>query len=138
MEPHQGSGAGQAMEDAYILGAILTHPLVTRASLDVALDIYQELRLPRALDVQRRSVVNGQLYNFRDDRFAHFVSADGNSTVICTGEDTGRLWEIGHAVVDNWTWAWTTNIEDDRRRATELIDQKLGGYAPEASLRSRL
>lgn len=125
MEPHQGSGAGQAIEDAYILGALLTHPRVTRATLRIALDAYQQVRLPRANDVQRRSVINGHLYDFRDNRFAHFVSPDGLSTINCTSEDAGRLWEIGHASVESWKWAWTTSIEDDRRYAMDLLEGRL-------------
>lgn len=114
------------MEDAYILGALLTHPQTTCATLRRTIEVYQQVRLPRANDVQRRSVINGQLYAYRDARFAHFVSPDGLSTRSCTSEDAGRLWEIGHAAVENWKWAWTTSIEDERRHAIDLLEEKIG------------
>lgn len=52
MAPFQGSGAGQAVEDAYVLGSLLGHPAVTLKNLPTVLDIYQKIRLPHANEVQ--------------------------------------------------------------------------------------
>lgn len=61
MTPHQGSGAGQGIEDAYVLAALLAHPRTTRETLPVALKAYEAIRLPFAIDVQRRSSRSGRL-----------------------------------------------------------------------------
>lgn len=66
MAPHQGSGAGQAVEDAYILAALLSNPLTTLKTLPTALKVYEEVRLPFAKDVLRRTAVNGRLYEFNE------------------------------------------------------------------------
>ena len=44
MTPHQGSGAEQAIEDAYILGSILGSFFVKLEKLPTALKIYEEVR----------------------------------------------------------------------------------------------
>lgn len=126
MAPFQGSGAGQAVEDAYILGSLLGHPLVTLETVPAALKIYEQIRLPHANEVQRRSLRAAWLISFQDPRCARFDALDGESTVECTGDDTGRLWEIGHEMVTAWMWAWTTDIEDDRAKAIKLLEEKLG------------
>ncbi|KAL0954169.1 hypothetical protein HGRIS_005302 [Hohenbuehelia grisea] len=48
MTPHQGSGAGQAMEDAFILATLLGHPRTTRGTISRALKVYDEIRRPFA------------------------------------------------------------------------------------------
>lgn len=125
MAPHQGSGAGQAIEDAYVLGSLLGHPSVTLSTLPIALEIYQKIRLPHANDKQRRSAEAALVYSFEDPRFAHFDAPGGKATRECTGDDAGSLWEMGHALVDGWKWAWTTSVEDDRLRAMNMLEESL-------------
>jgi len=55
MEPHFGAGAGQAMEDAYALGRLLTHELTHAGNVDDALKVYEEVRLPFANNIVQRS-----------------------------------------------------------------------------------
>ena len=125
MTPHQGSGAGQAIEDAYILAAILAHPLTTLETLPAALKVYEAIRLPHGIDVQRRSRENGKLYEFSEPRFAHLdLGTAGNDQQEAV--DVGKLWESGHAAAENWQWAWTTDIDDDKDRAIKLLEEKLG------------
>ncbi|KAH8111716.1 FAD/NAD-binding domain-containing protein [Phellopilus nigrolimitatus] len=124
MTPHQGSGAGQAIEDAYILASILAHPLTTLASIPAALKVYETVRLPHANDVQRRSRENGKLYEFADPRFADLNLGGGT---ISSEPDPQTLWKLGDAIFENWKWAWTTDIEDDRKKAIALLEERVSG-----------
>lgn len=126
MSPFNGSGAGQAIEDAYILGSILGHPAVTLETIPIALKLYEEVRLPLANEVQRRSLQAAWIVSFQDPRFAQFDGPDGETTVECTGDDTGKLWEKGHAMITDWMWAWTTDAEDVHVRAIKQLEEKLG------------
>ena len=122
----QGSGAGQAIEDAYIMGSLLGHPAVTSDKIPIALEIYEQVRLPFAIEVQRRSAQAAWIGSFQDPLTAQFDAPGGEATVECTGEDVGQLWNVGHQVADNWKWTWTTNAEDDRVRAMKILFEKLG------------
>ncbi|KAG1745182.1 hypothetical protein EDB19DRAFT_1906310 [Suillus lakei] len=64
MKPHLGAGAGQAIEDAFVLGRLLAHPLTTFDNVPAALKAYQDVRLPFAQFVARESERIGYMYNF--------------------------------------------------------------------------
>ena len=117
MTPHQGSGAGQAIEDAYVLGSLLGHPSVTLATLSSALKVYQKIRLSFANEVQRRSAEAAWRQSFLDPKYAHLGRE-------CTPNDVGLLWEIGHESAESMKWTWTTEIEDDRQRGMKLFDEQ--------------
>ncbi|KAI5117342.1 hypothetical protein M0805_001947 [Coniferiporia weirii] len=123
MTPHQGSGAGQAIEDAYILSALLAHPLTTLSTLRTALKVYEKVRLPHGNEVQRLSAENGRLREFDDARFSGLIMDLHDKTTQPSSTDAGKLWEIGHTMIENWKWAWTTDIEDDRERAIALLKE---------------
>ena len=40
MLPHLGAGAGQALEDAYLLSRLLSHPQAAASKLEVELHVY--------------------------------------------------------------------------------------------------
>ncbi|KAG1719187.1 FAD/NAD(P)-binding domain-containing protein [Suillus lakei] len=61
MTPHLGAGAGQAMEDAFVLGRLLAHPLTTLDNVPAALKAYQDVRLPFAQFVARESARTGRM-----------------------------------------------------------------------------
>ena len=125
MSPHQGSGAGQALEDAYVLGSLLGRPSVVRETLQTALKVYEEVRLPFARDIQRRSADAGWRQSFQDPIGSLFDVPGGDKSRECTGEDVGKLWELGHAGADGMKWTWTTDIEDDRAQAMKLLSERL-------------
>lgn len=125
MTPHQGSGAGQALEDAYVLGSLLGHSSVTLASLPVALKVYEQIRLPFANEVQRRSAEAAWRQSFQDPMCSIFDAANANGSRECTADDVGRLWEIGHASAERLKWNWTTTIEDDRAQAMKILEEQL-------------
>ncbi|KAG1873030.1 hypothetical protein DFJ58DRAFT_722202 [Suillus subalutaceus] len=65
MTPYCGAGAGQAIEDAFVLGRLLAHPLTTLDNVPVALKAYQDVRLPFTQFVARGSGLTGKMYDFR-------------------------------------------------------------------------
>lgn len=127
MTPFQGSGAGQAVEDAYMLGLLLGHPDVTLDKVPIALEIYQKIRLPFANRIQRHSELAGWVMSFQDPCSAELIPSRKNDPVGCTGEDVGRLWNVWHEViVANWKWAWTTSAEEENGKALKLLEEQLG------------
>ncbi|KAJ6594118.1 FAD/NAD-P-binding domain-containing protein [Mycena capillaripes] len=62
MSPHLGAGAGQAIEDAYVLGSVLG--AATGSTLDAALEAYQRTRLPVGNHVLQASYESGKMYEF--------------------------------------------------------------------------
>ncbi|KAF9026005.1 FAD/NAD-binding domain-containing protein [Hymenopellis radicata] len=113
MTPGQGSGAGEAIEDAYILAALLSDPSTTLSTIPTALRAYESIRLPHANDVQQRSALSSDMACLNDPRFSKLV---GDATEA----DMGKLWDLGFAIVENWKWAWTTDIDDDLEEALAL------------------
>jgi salicylate hydroxylase len=66
MPPFQGAGAGQAVEDAFVLATLLRHALTTRSSVARALEIHSQVRVPVAKQVAETSRQNGRLYTMQD------------------------------------------------------------------------
>lgn len=64
--PHQGAGAGQAVEDGYILSKALSDWLSRgkEGSVKGWMELYQRIRLPRAQKVVTTSRQAGELYEF--------------------------------------------------------------------------
>ncbi|KAF3760920.1 FAD/NAD(P)-binding domain-containing protein [Cryphonectria parasitica EP155] len=64
--PHQGAGAGQAVEDGYIVSKALAEWMTggRRAPLEAWMGLYQRIRLPRAQRVVTTSRQAGALYEF--------------------------------------------------------------------------
>ncbi|KZP27530.1 FAD/NAD(P)-binding domain-containing protein [Athelia psychrophila] len=114
MTPHLGAGAGQAIEDAYVLAALLASPACTPASLPHVLQIYDTVRRPRAIDVWRRSRANGMIYEFAGAGSKHVgVRNDGVS-----GETLAKMAE---ELEENYDWAWKTLAETDREEALLIL-----------------
>jgi salicylate hydroxylase len=70
MLPHQGAGAGQGLEDAWLLARLLADPRVLQRDAKQVLEVYDAIRRPRACRVQRTSWEAGELYEFRDAKVA--------------------------------------------------------------------
>lgn len=64
--PHQGAGAGQAIEDGYILSRALADWMSRgrKESLGQWMELYQQIRLPRAQKIVATSRQAGALYEF--------------------------------------------------------------------------
>ncbi|KAF9454477.1 FAD/NAD(P)-binding domain-containing protein [Macrolepiota fuliginosa MF-IS2] len=116
MVPTQGSGAGQAIEDAFILATVLGNPRTdgSSASIQRALKVFDIVRRPRALEVQERSRLNGRYFslNYND---VDFSSLQGE-------ELRAELVELMETVKQNWAWTWTTSPRDSYEEATQLME----------------
>ncbi|ETW76283.1 hypothetical protein HETIRDRAFT_156655 [Heterobasidion irregulare TC 32-1] len=65
MLPYRAQGAAMAIEDAGVLGALLSH-LSTIEELPVLLKAYQDLRLDRTSDAQEQSRLNRSIFHLPD------------------------------------------------------------------------
>ncbi|KDQ26320.1 hypothetical protein PLEOSDRAFT_1077335 [Pleurotus ostreatus PC15] len=99
MTPHQGSGAGQAIEDGFMLSSLLGSSYTTRETVSEALRIYDTIRRPFSQDVARRSRING--------RYLSFAGPED-----CSDDDVLDVLELGEAITKNWEWAWISTVDD--------------------------
>ncbi|PPQ62949.1 hypothetical protein CVT24_006189 [Panaeolus cyanescens] len=100
MAPHQGAGAGQAIEDAFILAGLLaTH---SHSNAHKLLDAYEAVRRPAANHVLEGSYESGLMYEF-------------NSKY---GDDYTAL---ADAIPRQWHWIDDTTVEEDLERARKYI-----------------
>ncbi|KZP08337.1 FAD/NAD(P)-binding domain-containing protein, partial [Athelia psychrophila] len=90
MTPHHGSGVGQAIEDAYILAA---HPKCTRSSLPRVLQIYDEVRRPKASTVWHRSRTSGLIYELGGAGCEHLGMHDDNVSSEMLAKRVGKAAE---------------------------------------------
>ncbi|KAF8624148.1 hypothetical protein AX17_007211 [Amanita inopinata Kibby_2008] len=121
MLPYQGSGAGQAVEDAYILSSLLGHPKTTLETLDHALQVYDQVRRPFSLEVYRKSRLAGQYMMLHPDVIDLTEDKDG----VVDGEQTrGKLLNLAEELTKNWEWSWTTRIDGEFEGALKLLEEK--------------
>lgn len=123
MPPHQGSGAGQAIEvgqtlllatssglkvylqDAYMLSSILGHPSVTLANLPQALKAYEHVRLPFA---------------------NHILNASNNAGKLCQLRSIHRENEetLAPAFQGQWGWVDSEDPETQFQRALRWMNSE--------------
>ncbi|EIW82784.1 FAD/NAD(P)-binding domain-containing protein [Coniophora puteana RWD-64-598 SS2] len=104
MTPYQGSGAGQAVEDAYVLATLLGHPRITRETIPQALAVYDEVRRPFAIGVARGSQEVGQI----------------------AGLQTGLPFsEMGDKINGITSWAWETEVDGAVEDAQRMLEERL-------------
>ncbi|KAF7770266.1 hypothetical protein Agabi119p4_6240 [Agaricus bisporus var. burnettii] len=116
MHPTQGSGAGQSIEDAYVLATVLGHPSTdgSCASIQRALKIFDIVRRPRALDVSEGSRLNGQYFGLKY-KGVDFSSLQGEIL-------QNKLVELMETVKRNWAWTWSTSPDDAYEEAIQLLE----------------
>ncbi|KII86084.1 hypothetical protein PLICRDRAFT_309836 [Plicaturopsis crispa FD-325 SS-3] len=95
MTPHCGAGAGQAIEDAYILGRFLAHPSTTLKNISAVLRAYDEIRRPFANSIVSRSRSAGHLYMFSEPGYY-----DG----VDRAHEKEKLDAIAQAIAEAWAW----------------------------------
>ncbi|MBD8493518.1 salicylate 1-monooxygenase [Pseudomonas syringae] len=103
MLPHQGAGAGQGLEDAWLLARLLADPQVLEASLPQVLAAYDAIRRPRACRVQRTSHQAGELYELREPR---------------TAADEGLL---AQTLAERFAWLWEHDFDNELRQARQRL-----------------
>jgi salicylate hydroxylase len=100
--PHQGSGAGMCVEDAYILSQMLSK-CQRKDDLKTAFKAYDAVRRPRSQKVVKTSREAGQLWD---------LEGEGVRDDLQTLEQnaTSRM-----------SWIWDHNILDDLQAAQEIL-----------------
>ncbi|KAL6872278.1 FAD/NAD(P)-binding domain-containing protein [Trichoderma longibrachiatum] len=126
MLPHQGAGAGQAIEDGYILGRAISDYLSTSSesdtqSLEKWMQLYQDVRLPRAQKAQETARQAGQVYEMQ------------------TPEMKGKSYEdclplVRDSLKDRMQWIWAGDIEAEyEAKRQRLMDQEAGANCRDSS-----
>ncbi|KZT64400.1 salicylate hydroxylase [Daedalea quercina L-15889] len=112
--PFQGAGAGQAIEDAYLLATLLGHPKTTLSTLARALQIYDAVRRPYAQNVAETSRECGMLFTFN---YPGLSSRD-----IQTGQMAEKLRAVAETIQRKWSWAWDSTLDGDLARAVRMLE----------------
>ncbi|TFK91603.1 FAD/NAD(P)-binding domain-containing protein [Polyporus arcularius HHB13444] len=102
MTPHQGAGAGQAIEDAFVLAEVLGHRHTSRSAIPRALTAYERVRLPMANHVLEGSRQSGNMYEFN-------------------GPLGDNLVPLGPLIGSQWDWLWDTTPQSERDRALGML-----------------
>ncbi|KAF9070741.1 salicylate 1-monooxygenase [Rhodocollybia butyracea] len=111
--PHQGSGAGQAIEDAYFLAKLLGDPRTTLETLPRALRVYDNIRRPWTQETSAKANANALYFTLHYDGF-DFVNADAAAA-------TAKLHELTDLITDNWKWCWTTTVDSSLKEALSQL-----------------
>ncbi|KAG6808855.1 hypothetical protein H0H92_002565 [Tricholoma furcatifolium] len=114
MAAHQGSGAGQAIEDGCVLAELLGHHLATQERLSTVLRIYDAVRRPFALDVAQKSW-----------EFAHYLGLTHEDFILDEAnvdQQERQLREMSEMIIKKWEWAWTTCLDDSLRDALSMLE----------------
>ncbi|EHK97606.1 putative Salicylate hydroxylase [Glarea lozoyensis 74030] len=101
--PHQGAGAGQAIEDALILGRLLGDVQTQGASdIPAAFRAYDAVRRPRSQKVVTTSRAAGLTYAFQ-------------------GPDGGDVAGIQEELLQRFQWIWEEDMESQLAQATTML-----------------
>ncbi|KAI5461871.1 hypothetical protein BGZ63DRAFT_424725 [Mariannaea sp. PMI_226] len=116
MLPHQGSGAGHAIEDSFVLGqALKSYFENPAAGLNQYMSLYQATRLPRAHKAQMTSRQAGDVYEMTGPDFETRTFEEG-------------LQVIHDKFKDRMNWVWGHDLEADFNEVKERL--ALGGRKP--------
>ncbi|KAL8697546.1 MAG: hypothetical protein Q9201_007076 [Fulgogasparrea decipioides] len=101
--PHQGAGAGQAIEDALVLAELLADSRI-RHSDDIpnALQAYDAVRRPRSQRVVSTSRAAGKLYGFQ-------------------GPEGSNLTDIRMNLLERYRWIWEYDMIDQVEQAKSYL-----------------
>ena len=110
--PHQGSGAGMALEDAYVLSSLLGHVRMAEEEdgelVESAFEAYDRVRRPRAMKLVETSRACGDVYEFLAPE---------------TGEDVGK---IDANLSGRYDWIWEEDVGDEFIQAREVFEALRG------------
>ncbi|KAG9314158.1 hypothetical protein JVU11DRAFT_4944 [Chiua virens] len=102
MRPHLGAGAGQALEDAFVLCKLLVHPETTLVNLEEVLRAYDRVRRPRANMVAERSALAGRYYES-----------------LRNGDNSGIIPTLRVQLSEQWTFVHHHDLGADLESAIE-------------------
>ncbi|PFH48451.1 hypothetical protein AMATHDRAFT_49519 [Amanita thiersii Skay4041] len=112
MRPHLASGAGQAIEDAYIAGYVLAQAAQHGFPLEEATKIYSDVRQPVGNKFLSASRAQGFLYDLNSPDLG---GANGNVA-------QERLEEVGLRIGTGWDLVWKTSSASEIKKAREMTD----------------
>ncbi|KZT01894.1 FAD/NAD(P)-binding domain-containing protein [Laetiporus sulphureus 93-53] len=118
MTPFQGSGAGQAIEDGFVLAAVLAHPRVTRETLPQALQVYDQIRRPFSQWVATNSRAAGQIYDLRGEGMEKLTLEES----IAGGVSKAQLESMEKTLQSMFEWLKDGSVLPDRDRALEILE----------------
>ncbi|KUJ22260.1 FAD/NAD(P)-binding domain-containing protein [Mollisia scopiformis] len=103
--PHQGAGAGQAIEDAFILSNLLGQ-VESVNEIEKAFHAYDAIRRPRSQKVVTTSREATAIYDFEDEKL---------------GTDLDL---IKRTLETRYDWIWNEDLPQQLRRAREIAGQR--------------
>lgn len=114
MTPHLGSGAGQAIEDAYVFANLLDK-LLRQGSRDIrrASNAYTAIRRPIARSFVVGSRDQGIRYEFNAPGFEDIQEGDA--------VPPERLRKLGKSIEEGWELPWKHSVRDDLQRALDIL-----------------
>lgn len=118
MTTHIGAGAGQAIEDAYILGQLLANELTNKSNLETALRVYEDIRLPIGNAYVEHSRLTGLAYEFNYTP----------ESIVAAGVDPNSpegMKLFSEFIYDCWAWHWGNMPDTDWQRAKEKLHDVL-------------
>jgi len=101
--PHQGAGAGMALEDAYVLSNLIGE-MGVEDTFEAVFAAYDRARHARSTTVVTTSRQAGEIYHFRSRGI---------------GDDLGK---IDDNLKVRWKWIWDANVEDMLKEARGYFD----------------
>ncbi|TFY76984.1 hypothetical protein EWM64_g7028 [Hericium alpestre] len=110
MTPHVSAGAGQAMEDACMLGRLHAHDLTTHDTVPAAIQIYEDRRLAFANAVVAAARETGLMYEFNGPEYDGALPMDA---------DALRRWREG--IFRRWEFQWQGSPLEECREAEETL-----------------
>ncbi|KAL1671441.1 hypothetical protein EV122DRAFT_226575, partial [Schizophyllum commune] len=120
MTTHLGAGAGQAIEDAYILAQIFAREqrkgLLAILSSETA-SLYNRLRPPIADFVSARARLQNRFYEFNEEG-AELALLQKDSPVFI---ESDRLARIGHAIWDGFHWREHFIVKDTNTKVAVYL-----------------
>jgi salicylate hydroxylase len=118
--PHQGAGAGQAIEDALVLAELLGDPhVITPEHVVAAFEAYDAVRRPRSQRAVTSSAENGYLLCLQLDG----VGDDGE--------------KIKKAMQERLQWLWDLGVEEHVEKARGIMLGKIRGQEQEQACTGR-
>lgn len=113
--PHQGAGAGQALEDAFVLSNLLADSRIRSASdIPKAFQAYDAIRRPRSQKVVTTSRAAGEIYSY-------------------DGPDGADVQKIGENLLQRQRWIWEEDMDKQLEKAQLLLNE----YCQPAAERER-
>ncbi|KAF9560792.1 salicylate hydroxylase [Agrocybe pediades] len=116
MTPHQGMGAGQAVEDAYIISSLIADSTCTSETIPLLAQIYDTVRRPVGNTALEKSRLCGILCQLLGPRFEDVREGDADVPME-------KLQELFKQFREELEWVWRDSAEVERLRALEMLQQ---------------